>query len=126
MSPYNVYEKNMTQIESKEDLLLATFDELLSKLNMVKIAITEGLIEAKIKELDKAILGLEVLRSSLDFEKGGEIAKNLDAIYAFCIDEIIKANATNKVEYINNALEVLKPIAEGFKESLKNPIASAS
>ena len=126
MSPLNVYEKNMIEIENKDDLLLVTFDELLSKLNMAKLAIEENLLEAKVNEINKVVLGLEILRQSLDFEKGGEIAKNLDAIYAFCIDEILKANATNKVEYLDNVQEVLKPIADGFKEAMKNKAHTAN
>lgn len=126
MSPLNAYEKNIVEIENKDDLLLVTFDELLSKLNMAKLAIEENILDAKINELNKAVLGLEILRQSLDFEKGGEIAKNLDAIYAFCIDEILKANATNKVEYLDNVQEVLKPIAEGFKEAIKNKAHTAN
>ncbi len=120
MSPYEVYQNNQLNVDSKEDLLLATFEEIMSKLNILALAIKDRYLERKVEEIEKIISALEVLRASLDFEKGGEIAKNLDAIYAFCVDELIKANLTNNVEYVQNVKEVLSAIYDGFKEAAKS------
>ena len=116
MNPYEVYEKYQNDVVSNEDLLIKTFDRIFDKLNQIQLCIEENLIEQKAMSIAKLIDVFEILRSSLDFEAGGEIAKNLDAIYAFCIDELIKANATNEKEYIENIKEILKPVKEGFEE----------
>jgi flagellar protein FliS len=79
------------------------------------MAMEESLIERKAVEIGKLIEVFEIMRASLDFEKGGEIAKNLDSIYAFCIDELLKANATNDASYIENVREILQPVREGFE-----------
>lgn len=119
MNPYEIYQRNQEMVDSKEDLLLKTFDGIFSKLGMIRYAIEQNDIVAKAQEISKLVDVLEVMRASLDFEKGGEIAKNLDAIYAFCIDELIKANIKNEMEYIDNVIETLTPIKEGFEAVAK-------
>jgi len=86
MSPYDAYIKNQEIVEDKEELLLKTFEAIFSNLNIVKIAIEENIIEKKAQTVKKLIDTFEIMRASLDFEKGGKIAKNLDAIYVFCIE----------------------------------------
>ncbi|BCD61883.1 flagellar protein FliS [Nitratiruptor sp. YY08-26] len=118
-NPYEVYLKNQDTVNSQEELLLKTFENILAKLDFVKMAIEEQQIEVKAREIGKLIDVLEIMRNSLDFEHGREVAKNLDAIYAFCIDELIKANATNDHAYIQNVKEILLPIKEGFEQVAK-------
>ncbi len=122
MSPYDAYIKNQEIVEDKEELLLKTFEAIFSNLNIVKIAIEENIIEKKAQTVKKLIDTFEIMRASLDFEKGGEIAKNLDAIYVFCIEELVRANAKNDIEHIMNVVEVLTPIKEGFEEIAKQRV----
>lgn len=58
---------------------------------------------------------LELL-SSLDFEKGGEIAKNLREIYVFLVKELLKADHQNDAELIQRCAQVLEIIRDGWKE----------
>ncbi len=116
-NPYSAYEQNFAQIESKEDLLIKTYEEIFSNLNIAKLAIEENDIKTKAENLTKVTDAILILQASLDMENGGEIAKNLFNIYDFCINELLKANLENNVEIIDNIIEVLTPIYEGFKEA---------
>jgi flagellar protein FliS len=119
-NPYQKYIQNEPLPEKKEEILIETYKEILSKLNMLKIAISEKSIKEKTLIIDKLLVGLEILRKSLDFENGKEIAKNLDSIYGFCIEELLKANISDKIEYVQNVIDVITPIKEGFEEAYKS------
>ena len=116
-NPYLAYEQNAINVESKEELLLTVYEEILSKLNIAKMAIEEGDIKLKAENLTKVTDAILILQASLDLEKGGEIAKNLNDIYSFVSAELVKANVTNDIKIIEGIIDVLKPIYEGFKEA---------
>lgn len=118
-NPYSAYEQNFSQVESKEDLVVKVYEEILSNLNIAKLAIEQNDIKTKAEKITKVTDAILVMKASLDLENGGEIAKNLEQLYDFILEELVKANATNKTEYIQNVVEVLTPIYEGFKEARK-------
>jgi len=53
----------------------------------------------------QAIVG--ELRQSLDLESGGEIAKNLDRLYAYLHELMVKAMLVNRFEPLNEATKLL-------------------
>ncbi|WP_457626270.1 flagellar export chaperone FliS [Persephonella sp.] len=116
-NPYAAYQQNSNHIESKEDLLLTTLEEILSKLNIAKMAIEEENITLKAENITKVTDAVLVLQASLDLDNGGEIAKNLNDIYSFVLEELVKANLRNDKEIIQNVIDILTPIYEGFKEA---------
>jgi len=118
-NPYSAYEQNFSQIESKEDLLVKTYEEILSNLNIAKLALEQNDVKTKAEKITKITDAILVLKASLDLENGGEIAENLEKLYDFILEELLKANTSNKKEHIQNVIEVLTPIYEGFKEARK-------
>ncbi|EDP73767.1 flagellar export chaperone FliS [Hydrogenivirga sp. 128-5-R1-1] len=116
-NPYEAYNKYETETLSKEDVLLKTYEEMLSLLNIVKIAMEENNIQLKGEKISKVSNAISLLQASLDFEKGGEIAKNLYNLYDFCQKELLEANLKNDISKIDNVINVITPIYEGFKEA---------
>ena len=47
------------------------------------------------------------LKESLDFEKGGAIATNLNSLYAFMIDHLQRANVLGEKEPIDDVIRIL-------------------
>ncbi|SMO69029.1 flagellar protein FliS [Balnearium lithotrophicum] len=119
-NPYATYMKTEEEVLTNEGLLLKAYEEMISLLNISIFAIDEGDVKTKAESLTKVTNALSVMQASLDFEKGGEIAKNLDKLYDFCILELVKANATNDKERIKNVKEILETVYSGFKEALEN------
>ena len=115
-NPYAVYAKQMDNVETKEELLIKVYEEILSLLNISIYAIEEGDIKTKAENLTKVSDAILVLKASLDLEKGGEVARNLDEIYSFVIEKLVEANLKNDVKLIKDIIEILTPIYEGFKE----------
>jgi flagellar protein FliS len=75
----------------------------------------------------KIIVGL---KGSLDFEKGGELARNLDDLYDYAVRRLLKANLRNDVEPVQEIKGLLGEINGAWEllpSLLKDqPVAMAS
>jgi flagellar protein FliS len=54
------------------------------------------------------------LRASLDHTAGGQVAKDLDRLYEFSLDQLSQSNLSRKPEGVNAALKVLRTLKEGW------------
>jgi flagellar protein FliS len=59
---------------------------------------------------------LAELRRALDFGRGGEIAFNLDRLYEYASDRLLRAGVSQTPEPIDEALAALAPLAEAWSE----------
>ena len=55
------------------------------------------------------------LSNSLDFSVGGEIAKNLEQLYMFMIEQIVQGNMKNDPTKFDQARKLLEDLLEGWK-----------
>jgi flagellar secretion chaperone FliS len=62
----------------------------------------------------QAIVG--ELRQVLDMDSGGDIAKNLDRLYAYLHELMVKAMLVNKMEPLNEAAKLLTKLREAWTE----------
>lgn len=90
------------------DLLLTGAKD---NLNQAVIDIQDNHVQEKCQHLSKAFNIIDGLRLSLDFEKGGEIADNLDQLYEYMQNLIIESNLKNikaPLEEVDNLLTTLQ------------------
>jgi flagellar protein FliS len=72
------------------------------------------------QSLSKSIGILGELRASLDPAVGGEIARNLDRLYEFSIDQVTQSNATRTATGVGHALNVIRTLKEGWDGAIPN------
>ena len=74
-------------------------------------------LEATDKEhyFERALSSIYFLQKCLDFEKGGELAKNLFQVYEFCRMQILDFVLKGTVEKLDKAIDFVKAIAEGWE-----------
>ncbi|MFN3505640.1 MAG: flagellar export chaperone FliS, partial [Caldimicrobium sp.] len=65
-------------------------------------------IKNKANALAKATDILIYLQAILDFEKGGDVAKNLNEIYEILINELISCSFKLDLKKIEDAIEILE------------------
>ena len=70
----------------------------------------------KSKSFSKSLTAIYILQSSLDFEKGGEIAENLYNLYEFCKSGIMKGFTQKKSKMIYDAIPPIDEILEGWSQ----------
>lgn len=69
--------------------------------------------------ISKAISIIEGLRTSLDFERGGEIAINLNQLYDYIQQTLLKANIESNKELLGEANHLLSEIHHAWQEMPK-------
>ena len=84
------------------------------------ISTAQGYIERKQitekgEHIGKAISIIEGLRTSLDHEQGGEIAVNLDRLYDYIQQILLKANLDNDILLLLEANKLLAEIHEAWQ-----------
>jgi flagellar protein FliS len=78
---------------------------------------------ARLRDLRRALDILAELRSALDLAAGGEIAHNLDRLYEFASERLMRAAVGFANGPIDDALRVLEPLAEAWHELAVRPPA---
>lgn len=95
-------------------LIQMLIDGAIERLNMAKMHMKQSNIPAKGESISRAISIIDGLRTSLDMAKGGEIAKNLEALYDYMQRQLLVANMENKLSYIEEVLSLLNEIRSGW------------
>jgi flagellar protein FliS len=73
-----------------------------------------GEIARKGEQVSKAIAVVNALDSSLNFERGGEIAANLHSLYQYMVIRLVKANTDNDVGGLDEVAGLLRNIKDGW------------
>jgi len=71
---------------------------------------------ARAQSLSKAVAVIGELRSALDMERGGEVARNLDALYEFVSFRLLAASVEPGPEPLDEALRPLEIVASAWQE----------
>ena len=95
-------------------LIQMLIDGAIQRLNTAKMHMQQNNIPLKGENISKAISIIDGLRSSLDMEKGGEIAKNLESLYDYMQRQLLAANIDNKLENIEEVLSLINEIRAGW------------
>ncbi len=94
-------------------------------LDKVREALARGDGVARMRALGQAIDILAELRRALDLQAGGELAANLDRLYEFAADRLMRAGVTRESGALEDALRALEPIVEAFATiAVAQPAAS--
>jgi flagellar protein FliS len=84
-------------------------------LRRAKDHLEKGQIADKGIYLSKAHAIIAELLSSLDFAAGGDLARTLEALYRFMMEQIMEAHLSNHVKTIDDVLSVLVKLQEGWE-----------
>lgn len=99
---------------SPHGLVAILFDELLKTLDAMAVATRRGDVAQRGTRQARALSILHGLEGSLDFEKGGEIADGLSAIYSEARRLTIAAGRDNDAEQVTQARDMLNEIASAW------------
>ncbi|MHA6847888.1 flagellar export chaperone FliS [Ralstonia syzygii] len=98
-------------------LIAMLFEGARSAINLALAAMQRGDVLAKVRAFDKAISIIgQGLQASLDRQRGGEIAEQLDALYDYMLRRLLVANATNDVAILDEVDRLLMPLQEAWAE----------
>lgn len=108
-----------TKVEqaSPHTLVDMLFDGLLVAIGSARAALQRGDIPGKGRQIGIAVRILEEgLRGTLNLEKGGAVAANLNDLYQYCVLRLTQANLRNDDKALEEVLRVIEPVASGWKQ----------
>ena len=107
---------------SQQQLVIMLFDGALSALVRARLFLADGNIHAKGLALSKAINIIENgLKVGLVENNGDELTQNLIALYAYMVRRLLHANVNNDASAIEEVENLLRNIADGWKEVAGTP-----
>ncbi len=106
----NVRAHTHTEGASPHRLIQILIDGALEKIRSAKGMIERRDIPEKVRHINWTLSIIDGLRQSLDMEKGGEIAQNLDALYDYMQRRLVVANMENDPRIMNEVAGLLNEI----------------
>lgn len=105
-------------------LIQMLIDGAIEKTNRAKYFMGVKQVAKKGEHVSWAISIINGLQASLDAEKGGEIAANLDNLYDYCIRTLVEANSENNIDKLDSVLGVMNDIREGWSGIREQALSS--
>ena len=106
-------------------LIQMLFDGLLESLASASGHIQNNAIEEKSKALSRAGRIVVGLQGALDFERGGELAENLNELYAYITRRLFHVNAHNDLAALDEVKTLIKDISQAW-QTLPSLLADTS
>lgn len=97
-----------------ERLVQMMLEGALDRVSLARGDMENGQVAAKGERIGKAISLVEGLRASLDHERGGELAGNLDALYEYISRRLLEANLRNEVAILDEVSRLLREIKQAW------------
>lgn len=127
-NPFDIYRKTDVMTAGRETLLLMMYAGAMRFLRQGIAALEGGDYPEMTRMIGKTQEIVNELRSTLNFEVGGEIARSLERLYAIVTQKLIQANLEKTATPLGEALGILENLNTAWEQaiaSLKQERASA-
>jgi flagellar protein FliS len=110
--------KNVTGVAQSNnvELIQMLFDGLVESLSAAKGHIQHNSIADKGKAISRATRIVLGLQGALDFEKGGELAINLNDLYNYVTRRLLHVNLRNDLVALEEIYGIMTEIREAWKQ----------
>lgn len=108
------YLETAVETASPARLIVMLYDGAIRFINEANYAMRQRDYETQNYKLQRAQKILAELISSLDFEKGGEIAENLFRLYTYMYNQLVEANIQDAPERLEHVVVLLSELREAW------------
>jgi len=109
----NQYRTNSVNT-SPLQLVVMCYDGMSRFMKQAVKAIEDNNIEQRVKYVNKTLAIIEELQGSLDFANGGDVARNLDRIYNYLTNELMKAGMNNDLKAFGHLEKLVVELREAW------------
>jgi flagellar protein FliS len=113
------YKKTSVETASKEQILLMLYQAAIKNCKKAMDAIDQKNIAKKGEYIGKMQDIVVELSNSLDFEVGGDVAKELSSLYDYILYASTQANIKIEKQHLEGCLRVLNTLYDGWTEAIK-------
>ncbi len=112
---YQVAEQDfLVEGADAHNLVRILYQELLSSLDRARDGLSAADLAAKSAHVSKALTIIHVLATSLDFERGGDVAQSLSQLYEWARRKVIEASRNNLIPAIEEVHKAISEIANAW------------
>ena len=108
------YQVSETLSKSVPELIIMVYGGAVDSLKNAAEYFKDNNYQGGYEAIEKAKKFMVHLYTTLDMNRGGEIAANLSNLYAFLIERMNFIQATKDIQTIDNSIEILENIKEGW------------
>jgi flagellar protein FliS len=109
------YQKNQVAGMSQRDLILLLYNGAIKFLEEARSELDNERTGAFADKVERVHRIIYHLYTSLDFDKGKEIAEKLGQLYSFVISQLYMLNSTRNVEIIDDISMILADLRDGWR-----------
>ena len=120
------YQQTNVQSRSPLELVVLLYDGALRHLVASREAMVRKDALARRSGLSRAMAIVAELQSTLNITEGGDLARSLDALYAYVIERIVQANMHNDPQPLEEAERLLRPLRDAWSQIAVDLPAAAS
>jgi flagellar protein FliS len=117
-SHLQTYRRNQVSTADPGTILLMLYQGAIDFLSQAKVGLERGDLAEKGRCINRALAIISEFLASLNFEVGGEVARNLENLYLFMIDHITAANVTNETKPLEDTIALLRTLKEGWEGAI--------
>lgn len=108
------YQRTKVETAGKLELVIMCYEKILQALHEAKAFIAAKEYEKKARKLQLALDIIHGLQTSLNFEKGGQIAKNLDSIYSYVTRRLLQGDIQKDIPIYDECIRILSELKEAW------------
>ena len=108
------YLETAVETASPARLIVMLYDGAIRFINEAAYAMQQRDYETQNAKLQRAQKILAELISSLDFDKGGEIAENLFRLYTYMYNQLVEANINDSCDRLEHVVHLLSELREAW------------
>lgn len=119
------YHTNGISTSSQGQLILMMYDGALQAVNQSIQCMSQKDVAGQSKYILKTQDIINELSLALDIKQGGEVAKTLEQLYQFVLNQLIQANITSDKMYLESVIKVLSPLRDAWSRISESPDATS-
>ena len=108
------YQRTNITTASKVGLVVLCYEKAIQSLKQAKMNYEQKEFEAKANALQNAVQIINELQSSLDKDKGGAIAENLDNIYTYLTRRLLEGDIRKDLSVFDEGIHILGELKEAW------------
>jgi flagellar protein FliS len=112
----NSYKQTNFHTANPMKLVIICYEGAISSLKLARKLYAAGDYEGKAKAMQKSFEIISEINTSLDLEKGGDIARNLRSLYLYMMKTLIEADLKRDLGMLDEVIRILTELEAAWKE----------
>ena len=112
----NIYQEIAVQTSSPTKLVVMLYEGAIRFLRQSVTAISSKDLDQKRQSVDRAVAVIQHLQGTLDMDRGGAVAAELDKLYTYINSKIVDGSSKLQTAPIEEAIKLLTVLLSGWEE----------